>query len=60
VCEKETERERERGAYHDVADRDTALGNGRGDHGHERALTQVNVHVCSSGERDGVHGCGYA
>jgi len=43
--------------YHDVADRDTTLGDGRRDHVHEHTLTKVDVHVSSGGDSDGIHDC---
>lgn len=42
--------------YHNIANGDTTLGDSGGNHLHERALAQVNVHVRGSGDSNGVHG----
>lgn len=43
--------------YHNIANGDTTFGDSGGDHLHERALAQMNVHVCGSGDSNGVHDC---
>ena len=44
-------------AYHHIADRNTSFDDFRCDHGHECALTQVDMHIACCWDSDTVHGC---